>query len=441
MKRLLFFVAMLFCMTMYSESPLLLIKIPTRSRPEQFFRILDMYYQKLSHKVPYQFLITCDVDDTTMNCPAVIEKLNSYKNLSYSFSKNNSKVEAYNRDVAAHNFDILLVTSDDLEPVMDGYDTVIVQRMQEAFSDYDGVLNFHDGYVGAQCNTYPVIGKKYYDRFGYVYHPEYKSLYCDEELCVVSKMLRKERVCGEVIIKHNHPVWGAGQWDALYVRNEQLKSQDEATFNSRRAKNFDVTQQDIDVATPKLWSILICTLDERADSFKALTDKVYAQIKELGLQNEIEILAFKDNRQYSVGFKRNELLRASAGKYICFLDDDDDVHDNYISMIYTALKQNPDCVSLTGIISHHGEHRKKFVHSLKYNSYFEQDNVYYRPPNHLNPMRRSVAIQCMFPELNHSEDIRWAMAVTNMALLKTEVTIDEPYYFYQCSDNPLNRYY
>ncbi len=220
-----------------------------------------------------------------------------------------------------------------------------------------------------------------------------------------------------------------------------LKSRDEVVFTNRRAKNFDLTAQTIDAATPKLWSILICTLDERAESFKALTDKVYAQIKALNLQDKIEILAFKDNREYPVGFKRNELLRASQGKYTCFLDDDDDVHDNYIAMIYNALKQNPDCVSLTGIISHHGEHCKKFIHSLKYNSYFEQDNIYYRPPNHLNPMRRSIAVQFMFPELNHSEDIRWAMAVTHAQLLKTEIVIDEPYYFYKCSDNPLNKYY
>lgn len=439
MKRII--LACLFFANIYTKDPLLLIKIPTRSRPEQFFKTLDTYYQKLSQQVPYRFLITCDIDDQTMNNPEVIAHLNSYKNLQYCFHKNSSKVEAYNRDITEQQFDILLLVSDDLEPVVDGYDKIIVQRMQESFLDYDGVLNFHDGYVGAQCNTLPVIGRKYYDRFGYAYHPDYKALYCDEELCVVSKILRKEKVCNEVIIKHNHPVWGAGKWDELYARNEALKSRDEAVFLARRAKNFDLSTKDIEAATPKLWSILICTLDERAESFKTLTDKVYGQITALGLQNDIEILAFKDNRALPVGFKRNELLRASSGKYVCFLDDDDDVHDQYIAMIYNGLKQNPDCVSLTGIISHHGDHCKKFIHSLKYNSYFEKDSVYYRPPNHLNPMRRSVAIQFMFPELNHSEDLQWTIKLTQSCLLKTEVAIDEPYYFYRCSDNPLNKYY
>lgn len=196
-----------------------------------------------------------------------------------------------------------------------------------------------------------------------------------------------------------------------------------------------------DHLSAKIWSILICTLDERAANFKALTEKLQAQITKLGLDNDIEILAFKDNREYSVGFKRNTLLRASTGTYVCFLDDDDDVHDQYIKMIYEALQQNPDCVSLSGIISHHGQHKKPFIHSLKYDHYFEKDGVYYRPPNHLNPMKRSIAIQFTFPESNHGEDLNWTIKLTQAQLLKKEVVINEPYYFYQCSDNPLNRYY
>lgn len=440
MKQLFLFYTLFFGVFTYAYDPVLLIKIPTRSRPEQFFKTLDLYYQKLSGATPFHFLITCDTDDTTMNCPAVIEKLDRYKHLSYSFSNNTSKVEAYNKDIEKYDFDILLVTSDDMEPLVDGFDKVIVRHMQ-TFPDYDGVLNFFDGHVGAHCNTLPVIGKKYYNRFGYVYNPAYVSLFCDNELSIVSKILRKEKVCNELIIKHNHPVWTGIGWDQLYQKNEALKARDEAVFIERRARMFDLSQDIIAAATPKLWSILICTLDERAESFKALTDKVDKQIKALGLEKYIEILAIRDNRELPVGFKRNELLRASSGKYVCFLDDDDDVHEQYVKMIYEALLKNPDCVTLSGIISHHGQHKKPFIHSLRYDHYFEKDGIYYRPPNHLNPMRRCIAVQFTFPESNFGEDLQWTVKVAQSKLLKTEAVIDEPYYFYQCSDNPLSQYY
>jgi hypothetical protein len=46
--------------------PKLLIKIPTRARPERFFKTLDAYYHNLSELVPTHFLISCDIDDATM---------------------------------------------------------------------------------------------------------------------------------------------------------------------------------------------------------------------------------------------------------------------------------------------------------------------------------------------------------------------------------------
>ena len=425
------------CSPIFSETPHLLIKIPTRSRPTQFFKNLDLYYQKISGEVPCKFLISCDSDDLSMNNPEIMERFKQYPDLSVSFNNNNSKVEAYNRDIENNlDFDILLVTSDDLEPVVDSFDKIIVDTMLAAFPDYDGVLNFNDGHVGGECNTMPVIGKKYYQRFNYVYHPAYKSLYCDEELTLVSKILHKENVCNQVIIRHNHPVFGLAAWDALYYRNEQLKSQDQTTFLLRKQHNFYC-----EAHHQKDWSILICTLEERRESFERIYTKLTQQINSQDLGDRIEVLYFRDNRENSVGFKRNSLLAQSSGEYVCFVDDDDDVHDKYIALIYNKLRKKPDCVSLKGIMTHHGEHRKEFVHSLHYPTYFEQNNVYYRPPNHLNPIKRSIALQFKFPETFHGEDLCWTMALTASGLLKTESTVDEPYYFYLCSDNPLSRYY
>ena len=180
--------------------PKLAIKIPTRARPAQFFSVLDTYYRNLSGKLPYQFIISCDEDDTTMNNDACRAKLATYPNLHVSFKPRVSKVEAYNRDLDTVDFDILLVTSDDAVPVAKGYDLVIADTMAENFPDFDGVINFHDGYVSSQCNTLPVMGKKYFDRFGYVYHPSYTALACDVEFTLVARALGKEAICNTIII-------------------------------------------------------------------------------------------------------------------------------------------------------------------------------------------------------------------------------------------------
>lgn len=136
------------------------------------------------------------------------------------------------------------------------------------------------------------------------------------------------------------------------------------------------------------------------------------------------------DRRFSVGFKRNKLLEKSRGEYVSFIDDDDDIHSNYIKMIYEELLQNPDCISLTGIITEDGQNPCLFIHSIKYKSYFKYKDIYYRPPNHLNPIKRSIASRFKFAEVNRGEDTGWAMQIVKSGLLKNEKQIKTPYYFY-----------
>ena len=427
--------------------PRLLIKLPTRSRPEKFFKVLDLYYQKLSGTIPYQFLISGDVDDKSMNCAQVIDHLKTYSNLNFYFSESDGKIEAVNRDIEKHlDFDILLVASDDMIPVADGYDRIIADKMRAHFPDFDGTLNLYDGHCGAELNTIPIMGKKYYERFGYVYYPDYKSVCCDLEFTLVAELLNKNTVCNDLILRHDHPAYGAPT-DELYQLNEsnEFFVHDKKLLQQRKAINFGLAYQEI--ASEKLptsldlfgpydrqkitWSILICTLKSRQEQFTQLYRTLLEQIEQCNLHHEVEILFFLDDRNCSVGNKRNRLLQEAHGKYICFVDDDDEVHPQYVKMIHEKLKENPDCVNLVGVISQPQQKDKVFIHSIKYDSFFEKKGIYYRPPNHLNPIRRDIAIQFKFPEKNFSEDSDWAMSICASGLLKKEAKINQAYYHYR----------
>lgn len=179
------------------------------------------------------------------------------------------------------------------------------------------------------------------------------------------------------------------------------------------------------------WDILICTIEERQPLFDRLCDKLTGQISDNDLSNFVRILSVCDNRRITIGEKRNMLLEHSMADYTCFVDDDDDVSDNYVKLIYDAISLGKDCVSLIGEITFDGTDCKRFIHSIKYNKYFEANNTYFRPPNHLNPMKREIAITKKFPKINMSEDTDWAMQLCNSGALKTEVEIEQPYYFYR----------
>lgn len=220
----------------------LLVKFPTRGRASQFFSVLDIYYNLLEDKEHTHFLISCDEDDLIMNNEAVIEKLKSYHNLQICFSKNKSKIEAVNANFdLAPPFDIVLLASDDMVPQVKGYDTIIRTKMQLHFPDTDGIVWFNDGHQGPILNTLSILGKKYFDRFGYLYHPAYKSLWCDNEFTMIGNLLGKQKYFDQIIIKHIHPdIFSNVVIDELYERNLKLDAADKAVFEKRKSNAFDL---------------------------------------------------------------------------------------------------------------------------------------------------------------------------------------------------------
>ncbi len=171
-------------------------------------------------------------------------------------------------------------------------------------------------------------------------------------------------------------------------------------------------------------SILICSLYSRHKFLDILL-----HILDKQKNDQVEILVEKDNGKTILGAKRNLLLEKAQGQYICFVDDDDKVSKDYISKILEALKTEPDCCGIEGIIfRRRNTPGKLFIHSIKYNTWFEEDGIYYRCPNHLNPVKREIALQIGFPEKNSGEDHVYSNGI--FPLLKTEVYIKGSIYYY-----------
>ncbi len=150
------------------------------------------------------------------------------------------KINAVNHvNVKDSDWDILLIASDDMIPQVKGWDKRIVEDMQKHFPDLDGVLWYNDGYVGERLNTLPCMGRKYFERFGYVYNPEYKSLWADNEFMEVANHLGKQAYIPDVIIKHEHPGNNpAVVYDEHYKKNDRHWVEDRATYDRRKNMNF-----------------------------------------------------------------------------------------------------------------------------------------------------------------------------------------------------------
>ena len=215
----------------------ILIKFPTRGRPEKFMKAFKAYINLASNKTMMTFLISMDHDDTTAT-PEFIETVRGmHPNVHVYLGLSNNKIHAVNRDMEkAPPFDILLLASDDMVPEVQAYDDTIRNTMALHFPDTDGVLWFNDGVKGSELNTLCVLGKKYYDRFGYIYYPGYTSFFCDNEFMDTASRLKKQIYFDIVLIRHLHVICDTSLYDDTYARNGHLEifARDHKLYESRK---------------------------------------------------------------------------------------------------------------------------------------------------------------------------------------------------------------
>lgn len=172
-------------------------------------------------------------------------------------------------------------------------------------------------------------------------------------------------------------------------------------------------------------SILICSLSSRAHLLKRLTDILDKQVDGVNSQYLVDI----DQGQLKIADKRNKLLSAATGEYVCFIDDDDLVPDYYVSEILKAIAGKPDVVGFNGYMTTNGTKKELFAISTAYQGWFVKDNIHYRCPNHLSPVKREIALKVRFEKGKQSgEDAIYSMAL--LPLLNTEVFIDKDMYHY-----------
>jgi hypothetical protein len=216
-------------------SKVILMKVTSRERPHSLIQCVNRYIELANNTNDMVWLFSFDTDDQ-LTTP-IINQLP--KNSEIVFGHSENKIHAINRDVNnfGSNWDILLNISDDQLPVVKGYDETIRNFMPDHL---DVSLWFNDGWQ-TRINTQEILGRKYYERFNYIYNPEYKSFFCDNESTLIAEKLGKLIKTNQHIIKHFHPGWDKTQkqrQDNLYTKNDKYWNEDQETFNKRKSINF-----------------------------------------------------------------------------------------------------------------------------------------------------------------------------------------------------------
>lgn len=182
-----------------------------------------------------EFLFTLDSDDTELF--RYLAVLDGLPNVTVRIGKSRGKVEAVNDGLTEHDWQGLIVlASDDMVPQTPTWHERVQELFAKHFPQGDGVLHLNDGRTGRTLNTLCICDRKYFSRFGYLYHSDYLSLYCDQEWQDVSESLGRAVYVDETIILHEW-VRATGK-DPLHQRNESFYSRDGCIYESRKRAGF-----------------------------------------------------------------------------------------------------------------------------------------------------------------------------------------------------------
>lgn len=148
------------------------------------------------------------------------------------------------------------------------------------------------------------------------------------------------------------------------------------------------------VESEVLWSILILTISGRAAKFRRLLDNLLPQAE---AHPGVEVVALYTHNDIPVPEAREAMVRDARGEWLCFVDDDDSVPEDYVPVIAGAFRNDIQAVGFNVLVFRNGELYGPAYHGLQYGPAWHEDGQnMYRDWTLLNPVRTAIAQQASF---------------------------------------------
>lgn len=193
-----------------------------------------------------------------------------------------------------------------------------------------------------------------------------------------------------------------------------------------------------------LLSILIPVTPDRQKMADKLEFEFWRQMKDL--LPHIEIIQELDNKEMTIGEKRNIMYQKANGIYSVQWDSDDWISDDGIKKIFNSImKCDYDCCTYEEYVNIDGNEYKS-NHSLEYadwdgdgNKIFSDGFHFHRTPFFKSVIKTEIAKSVPVPHERFGEDHHWAQALKSN--LKSEVHIPEQIYHYLHISSDFNERY
>lgn len=149
----------------------------------------------------------------------------------------------------------------------------------------------------------------------------------------------------------------------------------------------------------------------------------------------VELIIFSDEKNITLGEKRERLYKFSQGEYSWQIDSDDLIAENAIELILAAIDEKPDVITFREKCMMNGVYQTS-NHSLKYDKWHDNFDGfdYVRTPFYKDVIKTEIAKSVPFPHIRYNEDEQFSYALK--PYLKTEIHIEKELYYYIYSSQP-----
>ena len=202
---------------------------PSRGRPELAHKTAKKWIQ--SAGVEVEHILSLDTSDAQLGAYTAIDL--------QCISDNSNVVQATNTAAKKALGDILVYLSDDF----DCFDNWVVAIENEVKNfgplwllKVDDCLQKFD----VPVLTIPIMSRGLYNRLGYFWYPEYRSMFCDEDLYWTCRKLGVIRNAPHLKFEHKHASVGKAPDDETYRRSAKNWDQGKELFNKRKGLGFPV---------------------------------------------------------------------------------------------------------------------------------------------------------------------------------------------------------
>jgi glycosyltransferase involved in cell wall biosynthesis len=172
-----------------------------------------------------------------------------------------------------------------------------------------------------------------------------------------------------------------------------------------------------------LLSVLIPSIPQRAHLLTRLLNRLHMQD-----HPQLEVLVMVDNKRRPLGFKRNSMAAMAQGKFVCHVDDDDLVTEDFVARLLPECEADVDLIAYDATCSLNGSPEFRVITQL---------GAQNQQPNHLpggrftdtirTPWqwclwRRDIAQSCKHPDCHGAEDALWLEQA--LPMVKTHRKLD-----------------